>query len=144
MAEGNGARSAHSRLRWSNLAERSHARNTGSHRRYRAVNRRCTSPWALSGDNLYGVDGQASNRYTSIRNKMKVFPTASSAGGAGCAVLPSRCHLLVQHVPGWCGLGFPLGLWAALRRIAGERAWGEEAGEGGIPPWWSDMCGLSR
>ena len=59
-----------------------------------------------------------------------------------CTAPPSNCHLRVRNVPGWRAFGFPLGWWAAPRRIPGVAAETEEAGEGGTPPWWPDMCGL--
>ena len=37
---------------------------------------------------------------------------------------------------------FPLGLWAAPKRIPEAAAGAEEAGERGTPPWWPDVYGL--
>ena len=71
-------------------------------------------------------------------------PDSAGGGRAGCAVPPSSCHLPVRKVPGWRAFGFPLGLWAAPRRIPGAGAGAEEAGEGGTPPWWPDVYGLPR
>ena len=66
-------------------------------------------------------------------------PDSAVGGRIGCAGPPSNCHLPVQKVPGWRAFGFPLGLWAARRRIAGAAAGAaagaEEAGEGGTPLW---------
>ena len=69
-------------------------------------------------------------------------PDSAVSGRVGCAVPPSSCHVPVRKVPGWRALGFPIGLWAAPRRIPGAEAGAEEAGEGGTPPWWPDVCGL--
>ena len=41
----------------------------------------------------------------------------------------------MREVPGWRALGFPPGLWVALKRFSGIVAGPEEAGEGGIC-WW--------
>ena len=62
-------------------------------------------------------------------------PDSAVGGRAGCAVPPSSCQEPVRKVPGCRTFGFPLGLWAARRRIPGAVAGAEEAGEGGTPTW---------
>ena len=70
------------------------------------------------------------------------FLDSAVGGRVECAVPPSSCHWPVRKVPGWRAFGFPLGVWAASRRIPGEAEKGEEAGDGGTSPWCPDVYGV--
>ena len=147
MVEGNGARSACSRPRNCTLAEGNRAQSAGSRRRYCAVrncNIRSRSRGLLTEAFIAALlDRLATGTRASCETNGGA-PGSAGGGRVGCAVPPSRCHFPVRKVPGCRAFGFPLGLWAAPRRIPGAEAGAKEAGEGGTPPLWPDVYGLPR
>ena len=135
--EGGVAVSAHSFRTKCTLAWVAHAGSAGPHRRDYALNvvvRRRKRPWALKRNNLCHATCKASDRHSSILRKKGSVPDSAVGVLVGCAVPPSPCQLPVRKVPGWRALGFPLGLWFALKRFLEAKTETEEVDEGGTSP----------